>query len=484
MPEPYIPKQPNDLIRAADWNQIQIDARTDVEQHDHTGGAKGKQLGTSALADGSITTAKLADAAVTGAKIAAGTITADKLDPNLELGGTVDDASITTAKLADAAVTAQKIALGTIDGSRLASSLTVNTLNASNDLRSHGASVRAEYDAVGFDWGWQLGHQIVGIASPLIQVNIKPFLNTLANMVGNMEAADLRAVRIITDRLEPELVRFNDVGGAWDAAVDEGVMSLLEWALPGVDLDAAVANALEIANFAWKAYLEDKFPYPNMLLALARQGQPQIVDFANQANNPIHLLDLFSNLPFGQCFDEVLAGFMRPLGTIDSDSNRPMPPLLDLDPDERFDESIFAVEAEVTVRTYGYVMLGIGTAEMPPPPGHWHAIGPVQPVTFQQVLPAIRARLHRDIVQFKQRRTARLWGVTWRSNLGENTVHEALLGVNMHARSIGPRVRPVKNVKYPTVTTELADELIKREKIDEQVDLLSFNSDSLPLKQD
>lgn len=95
MPEPYIPKQPNDLIRAADWNAIQVSARTDLESHDHGGGAKGAPIGSAGIVNGAITTAKLADAAVgttkladgavTGAKLANGTITQAKLDPNIQL---------------------------------------------------------------------------------------------------------------------------------------------------------------------------------------------------------------------------------------------------------------------------------------------------------------------------------------------------------------------------------------------------------------
>ena len=95
MPEPYISKQPNDLIRAADWNAIQVSARTDIESHDHSGGAKGAQIGSPGIASGAITqgkladaavgTTKLADGAVTGAKIANGTITQAKLDPNIQL---------------------------------------------------------------------------------------------------------------------------------------------------------------------------------------------------------------------------------------------------------------------------------------------------------------------------------------------------------------------------------------------------------------
>lgn len=100
MPDPYISKQPNDLIKAADWNQIQIDARTEIEAnnalaltHDHTGGDMGVQLGTDAIADGAVTMAKLAEDVSVG----------------------VADGSVGTTQLADSAVTMAKFAQDVLD---------------------------------------------------------------------------------------------------------------------------------------------------------------------------------------------------------------------------------------------------------------------------------------------------------------------------------------------------------------------------------
>jgi hypothetical protein len=46
--KPYIPRDPNDLIRAEDWNNIQIKAKKElrqkIEEHNHTGGAEGVKL--------------------------------------------------------------------------------------------------------------------------------------------------------------------------------------------------------------------------------------------------------------------------------------------------------------------------------------------------------------------------------------------------------------------------------------------------------
>lgn len=50
MTEPYISKNPQDLIRAQDWNQIQIQTRDEIHAHDHSGGDQGSRLDGSALA--------------------------------------------------------------------------------------------------------------------------------------------------------------------------------------------------------------------------------------------------------------------------------------------------------------------------------------------------------------------------------------------------------------------------------------------------
>lgn len=59
MPDPYISRSPNELIRAADWNQIQVSTRTEIQGHTHTGGEQGVPLGTNAIQDGAIVWSKL-----------------------------------------------------------------------------------------------------------------------------------------------------------------------------------------------------------------------------------------------------------------------------------------------------------------------------------------------------------------------------------------------------------------------------------------
>jgi hypothetical protein len=54
-PEPYVRRNANDLIRAADWNNIQIEGRKElrqqIDQHKHTGGAQGVKLTGEAIAE-------------------------------------------------------------------------------------------------------------------------------------------------------------------------------------------------------------------------------------------------------------------------------------------------------------------------------------------------------------------------------------------------------------------------------------------------
>lgn len=66
-----------------------------ISEHDHTGGGKGVQIGTAAIANLAVTTGKIADLAVTTAKIANTAITTGK----------VLDEAITEAKLAPDAAT-------------------------------------------------------------------------------------------------------------------------------------------------------------------------------------------------------------------------------------------------------------------------------------------------------------------------------------------------------------------------------------------
>jgi hypothetical protein len=49
-PDPYVPRNPNDLLRSTDWNEIQVRTREDVQNHNHTGGEQGMLIGRAAIA--------------------------------------------------------------------------------------------------------------------------------------------------------------------------------------------------------------------------------------------------------------------------------------------------------------------------------------------------------------------------------------------------------------------------------------------------
>ncbi len=169
MSEPYIRKQPNDLIRAADWNQIQIDARDDIAQHQHTGGADGTLLGTASLQDDAVTAAKIADGAVGFAHLATevrsaiqdaglepelipnavntvhianGAVTNNKIAGVAVTTDKLGDASVTSAKLAGSAVTFDKIASGAVTAEKIAG-------GAVTAEKIAGGAVTAEKLAIG-----------------------------------------------------------------------------------------------------------------------------------------------------------------------------------------------------------------------------------------------------------------------------------------------------------------------------------------------
>jgi Chaperone of endosialidase len=50
-PTPYIERHNGDLIQAEEWNAIQIQARTELQSHDHSGGEQGTQINYNNLAN-------------------------------------------------------------------------------------------------------------------------------------------------------------------------------------------------------------------------------------------------------------------------------------------------------------------------------------------------------------------------------------------------------------------------------------------------
>ncbi len=49
-PDPYVPRNPNDLLRSTDWNEIQVRTREDVQNHNHSGGEQGVPIGRAGIA--------------------------------------------------------------------------------------------------------------------------------------------------------------------------------------------------------------------------------------------------------------------------------------------------------------------------------------------------------------------------------------------------------------------------------------------------
>lgn len=118
-------KQP--LPGATNYFQgMDIDTYTKISEHDHTGGGKGVQIGTSAIADGAISAAKL------------GLLSVDT-------GNLVDEA-VSTVKLDDLAVTGAKIAAATIGESKLG--FTVGAVVAAGASKAAATEISTSFTTV------------------------------------------------------------------------------------------------------------------------------------------------------------------------------------------------------------------------------------------------------------------------------------------------------------------------------------------------
>ena len=116
MAEPYIPRNPGDLITAEDWNKMQKDIRDAIQTHKHTGTSTddGVKIPTDGIEDNAVTSAKIADRAVTKEKLA------DEVKEAIKEVRDIPDGAITTPKLADRAVTTDKIANGAVTNEKVA----------------------------------------------------------------------------------------------------------------------------------------------------------------------------------------------------------------------------------------------------------------------------------------------------------------------------------------------------------------------------
>ncbi|MCD6214337.1 MAG: hypothetical protein J7J46_05100 [Candidatus Desulfofervidus sp.] len=146
MAEPYIPRNPGDLITAEDWNKMQRDIRDAIQTHKHTGTSTddGVKIPTDGIEDNAVTSAKIADRAVTKEKLADNAVTSDKIangavtmdSLSTEVKGAIDAArdipeeAITTPKLADRAVTEEKLADNAVTSDKIANgAVTMDSLS-------------------------------------------------------------------------------------------------------------------------------------------------------------------------------------------------------------------------------------------------------------------------------------------------------------------------------------------------------------------
>jgi len=80
-PTPYITRQRGDRIQAEDWNEIQIQAKENIQSHDHTGGVHGVQISSHGIAAGSLTSLHIAAAQINTEHLQNGAVTAAKIAP-------------------------------------------------------------------------------------------------------------------------------------------------------------------------------------------------------------------------------------------------------------------------------------------------------------------------------------------------------------------------------------------------------------------
>ena len=126
MAEPYIPRNPGDLITAEDWNKMQGDIRDAIQTHKHTGTSTddGVKIPTDGIEDNAVTSAKIADRAVTKEKLA------DEVKEAIKEAGAIPDGAITTPKLADRAVTKEKLAGNAVTSDKIANgAVTMDSLS-------------------------------------------------------------------------------------------------------------------------------------------------------------------------------------------------------------------------------------------------------------------------------------------------------------------------------------------------------------------
>lgn len=279
MPTPYITRQPNELIRAADWNNIQVQAREEIQGHGHSGGEDGVQLETEAIADGAVTSdkldsqavteAKLADHAVTSDKLAtdavtedklhanavhehhliAGAVTSDKLDNGAVTGWHISanavtewhisENAVTTVKLYGEAVTTEKLADGAVTETKLA-------VDAVNTAQIRDGSITAEKLAPGVGGGGPLPSPLaVDITGSTVRsIPVAPVFDCFSLTIPRINGAILRMPPYSAVDMSPLLT---DLVDSFVSLVPDGT-SVLE--ASGRALARAVSTVID--NVPWE----------------------------------------------------------------------------------------------------------------------------------------------------------------------------------------------------------------------------------------
>ena len=136
MSTPYITKNPGDLVLSNDWNDMQIQQRQALQNHNHDGtGDNANPINTVGIADNAITTPKIGDGAVTDAKIVG--LSASKLTGQIT-SAQIADGALASVDIADNAVTTTKILDGTVTDAKIQS---MNSDKLSGSIEVSGANV-------------------------------------------------------------------------------------------------------------------------------------------------------------------------------------------------------------------------------------------------------------------------------------------------------------------------------------------------------
>jgi hypothetical protein len=561
MAEPYIRKNPNDLIRAADWNQIQIEAREDIEQHAHSGGEDGTPIGTTGLADGAVATAKLADSAVATAKLADNAVATAKLATGAVATTRLADGAVTAVKLADGAVTSNKLADGAATAAKLADgAVTSNKLgngviqtahvqddsitlaklapavrqaiqgltpapaptpfppvvvpnpfppvvvpnpfppvvvpnpfppvvvgppvlppspvligrfpveiSAAGDAASLAAPaavlgaksvptdvrpsaearaayeapevtlhpIRPSFDHVYATWSSSLGRIKDGSRAAVIAedrtaaTGFRKALMALHRRITKLAEAGptLAFLRVLTDHLEPEALHAGKAQAALALLGDTRLAgALARLALP--EAEAHLEQALQIIDFAY-----ENVEWAGLLLALARQCNPELFIKAGAAKTAGDIVDIAAEFD-PHSLPEILGGLAVPL----SDEV----PAIALPPAMSAPQVVMEVEATLRIATQAVCAVGIGSLEVPPPPGQLTLVQgsaparstrkadgapPASAVLATQATVTVRRRI-RYPAQLGAARTVRLW-------LGAYEQPATLVDVQLRAHTLG-----------------------------------------------